>query len=732
MTPGAPEPLYADVLIDSLPVAQQRPYTYRVPLALQERVGIGSAVVVPFGARARASGYVVGLPAKAPDAPTREIREVLGEAAVPPALQRLFAWLAEHYCCSLAQVYQMALPRGTMRGEAKEKTQLVVTMQGGLAADLSKRQVQVMGVLASAGGQMPMADLVRAAQTTPSLLRGLEARGAVAIAAQRVRRAPDLPKAAHGGAVEPTAEQAEAIRAITQADPGEVFLLFGVTGSGKTEVYLQAIADTLDRGEQALVLVPEIALTPQTVARFRARFGDRIAVLHSALGQGERYDEWQRLRTGEARVGIGARSAIFAPVARLGLVIIDEEHESSYKQDVAPRYHARTVALQRAAFEGARVVLGSATPAVETHHRAVSGEYGLLRLSRRIHDRAMPPVEVVDMRAELEAGHRSIFSRRLGEELTACLERGEQAILLINRRGYATFVLCRSCGEAVRCPNCSVSLTYHRAGESLRCHYCDYREEPPKRCPSCRSPYIKHFGAGTQQVYEAAAELLPGARILRLDKDTTTRKGSHQRILDAFAQGEADVLIGTQMVAKGLDLPRVSLVGIMAADSSLNLPDFRAGERTFQLLTQVAGRAGRGDIAGRVVLQTYAPDHPSVRFAQAHDFEAFFDYEVREREDLRYPPFIHLINVVVSAEDAGAAWKVAGTLVQRLEAFPEVVALGPAEAVLAQLRGRHRVQVLIKAADLGAARRALREAVRQTERPQGVRMAIDVEPASLL
>lgn len=732
MNPGAVEPLYADVLIDSLPVAQQRPYTYRVPAALRDRIGIGSAVVVPFGARARASGYVVAVPARAPEAATREIREVLGESAVPPALQRLFAWLADYYCCSLAQVYQMALPKGTMRGEARQKTQLVVTMQGGLAADLSKRQVQVLGVLAAAGGQLPMAELVRAAQTTPSLLRGLEARGAIAIASQAIRRAPDLPKAEHGAGIAPTPEQAQAIRTINGAEPGEVFLLLGVTGSGKTEVYLQAIAETLERGEQALVLVPEIALTPQTVARFRARFGDQIAVLHSALGDGERYDEWHRLKTGEARVGIGARSAIFAPVARLGLVIIDEEHESSYKQDVAPRYHARTVALQRAAFEGARVVLGSATPSVETHHKATQGEYGLLRLSRRIHDRPMPPVEVVDMRAELEAGHRSIFSRRLGAELGACLERGEQAILLINRRGYATFVLCRSCGEPVRCPNCSVSLTYHRAGESLRCHYCDYREEPPKRCPSCTSPYIKHFGAGTQQVLEAATELFPEARILRLDKDTTSRKGSHQQILDAFGAGQADILIGTQMVAKGLDLPRVSLVGIMAADSSLNLPDFRAGERTFQLLTQVAGRAGRGAIEGRVVLQTYAPDHPSVRFAQAHDFAAFFACEIHERADLRYPPFIHLINVVVSAEAAEAAWKVAQTLVQRLEPFSEVMALGPAEAVLAQLRGRHRVQVLLKALDLGAARRALREAVRQTERPQGVRMAIDVEPASLL
>jgi primosomal protein N' (replication factor Y) len=695
-------------------------------------VRVGAAVVVPFGARQRASGYVVGYPARAPEGAAREIREILGDTVVPPALQRLFQWVADHYLCTVAQVYQMALPRGTLNGAIKAKTQLVVTLQGGLSSDLSKRQMQVVGVLTGAGGQMPLTELVRAAQTTPALLRTLEAKGAIAIAPQRIWRAPELPTAAGGAVLEPTHEQAEAIAAIRAAEPGEVFLLHGVTGSGKTEVYLRTIADTLERREQALVLVPEIALTPQTVARFRARFGDRIAVLHSALGEGERFDEWQRLRSGDAQVGIGARSAVFAPLARLGLIILDEEHEGSYKQDNAPRYHARDVALQRAAFEGARVVLGSATPSLESFHRAEQGDYRLLTLSRRVNERPLPPVEVVDMRAELEAGHRSIFSRSLSTALHEHLGRGEQAILLINRRGYSSFVMCRSCGEPVRCPNCSVSLTYHKTGEALRCHYCDHHAAPPERCPSCRSPYIKHFGAGTQQVAEAAAALLPEARIMRLDRDTTTRKGAHQRILGAFAAGEADVLIGTQMVAKGLDLPRVSLVGVMAADASLNLPDFRAAERSFQLLTQVAGRAGRGEIPGRVIVQTYAPGHPSVRAAQAHDFAAFYEREILAREELRYPPFQSLINVVVSAEEADLVWKVGEALADRLLAFPELMALGPAEAPLFQLRGRFRIQVLIKTPDLAYGRSALREAVRQLERPQGVRLAIDVEPHSLL
>ncbi|MBO9539428.1 primosomal protein N' [bacterium] len=734
MEPLAPQAtdVYADVLIDSIPLAQQRPYTYRVPAAMRDRVRVGSAVVVPFGPKQRVSGYVVAYPARAPQGTARDIRELLGDTIVPPALQRLFQWVADYYLCTVAQVYQMALPRGTLNGTVKEKTQLVVTLQDGLTGDLSKRQMQVIGVLTGAGGQMTLADLVRAAQTTPGLLRTLEAKGAIAIATQRIWRAPELPNASRGAIPEPTPEQSEAIAAIKAGEPGEVFLLHGVTGSGKTEVYLQTIAETLERREQALVLVPEIALTPQTVARFRARFGDRIAVLHSALGEGERFDEWQRLRNGDAQVGIGARSAVFAPLARLGLIILDEEHEGSYKQDNAPRYHARDVALQRAAFEGARVVLGSATPSVESYRRAEQGDYRLLTLTERVNARPLPPVEVVDMRAELEAGHRSIFSRSLTDALHAHLGRGEQAILLINRRGYSSFVMCRSCGEPVRCPNCSVSLTYHKAGEALRCHYCDHHAAPPERCPSCRSPYIKHFGAGTQQVAEAAAALLPEARIMRLDRDTTTRKGSHQRILDAFAAGEGDVLIGTQMVAKGLDLQRVSLVGVMAADASLNLPDFRAAERSFQLLTQVAGRAGRGEIPGRVIVQTYAPDHPSVRAAQVHDFTAFYTREIVEREELRYPPFQHLINVVVSAEDSGIVWKVGEALADRLLAFPELMALGPAEAPLFQLRGRYRVQVLIKTPELPYARNALREAVRQVERPQGVRLAIDVEPHSLL
>lgn len=732
MASPKPEALYVDVWIDSIPIASPRPYTYRVPPALSERLRLGVTVLVPFGPRPKVSGYVVAYPSVAPQGACRDLIAVLDQGVLPPALQELLQWVADYYVCSVAQVYQMALPRGSTSGAVKEKTQLFATLSGGLAADLSSRQSQVLEVLSSHGGQMTLKDLVRTAKTSPDLLRALETKGAIAIASMRVWRRPDAPLPDPADCPEPTAEQTMAIQAITQGPPGDVFLLHGVTGSGKTEVYLRTIADTLAKGQQALVLVPEIALTPQTVARFSSRFGNRVAVLHSALGEGERYDEWERLRTGEARVGIGARSAIFAPVSNLGLIILDEEHEGSYKQDTAPRYHARHVALKRGELEGARILLGSATPSVESFQRARSGDYHLLTLSTRIHDRPLPPVEVVDMRAELEAGHRSIFSRAMKEAMCVNLEHGEQTILLINRRGYATFVLCRSCGEAVRCPSCSVSLTYHRTQETLRCHYCDHREPMPKRCPSCQSPYIKHFGAGSQQVAEAAAQLLPEARILRLDRDATSRKDDHRRILESFAKGEADILVGTQMVAKGLDLPRVTLVGIMAADSALNLPDFRSAERTFQLLTQVAGRAGRGKLPGRVVLQTYAPEHSSIQLAQHHDYAGFFENEIMDREALNYPPFVQLINLMVSAPEFEPAWAVAYALSTALTGHAGLTVLGPAEAAIAQIRGRYRVQLLLKTTELAESRQQLRDAVRAIDRPSNVRLAIDVDPVSLL
>ncbi|MNR80451.1 Primosomal protein N' [compost metagenome] len=726
-------PRIVEVLIDSIPLADPKPYTYRVPPELEDAVAMGTAVAVPFGGRRKVAGFVVACHDRVPEGSLKDILGVLGDMAVPPALYDLFEWVAETTMSAFAQVWTTAVPRGTLSRKSQPKTQWAVralVRPEGLTA----RHTAVLDVLDAAGGHLTLAELSRRAATTPGLVRTLAQRGAVMLEQERIWRAPPLPDAQEGGALTLNDAQRMAVDAIAEGRPGEAFLLYGVTGSGKTEVYLQAIARALAEGKSAIMLVPEIALTPQTVSRFRGRFGDRLALMHSTLSDGERFDEWQRLRDGDACVAVGARSAVFAPLPNLGLIILDEEHEGSYKQETAPRYHARAVAMQRAALEGAKVILGSATPSVETFYRANEGSITRLDLPGRVSGRPMPPVELVDMREELNAGNRKIFSRSLRTALEEHLGRGEQVILLMNRRGYASFVLCRSCGETVTCPSCSVSLTYHKDHELLRCHTCNFSAVNPQRCPACKSPFIKYFGAGTQQVAEAASQLLPEARILRLDRDTTTRKDSHRRILEAFAKGEADILIGTQMVAKGLDLPKVSLVGVVAADVALNLPDFRAAERTFQLITQVAGRAGRGDLPGRVIVQTYAPEHPSLQFARTHDYDGFYAREVADREVLRYPPFQRLVNVVFSAESQPPAWAAADAVAATLGEVEELTVLGPAESPIALIRGRYRVQVLIKAPDLDRVRRALREALKPGRYPRsgGLRVAVDVDPVSLL
>lgn len=726
-------PRFVEVLIDSIPLAEPKPYTYRVPPEWEDAVAPGTAVAVPFGARRRVGGFVVRCHDDEPDTPLKDVLGLLGDMAVPPALYELFGWVAETTMSSFAQVWTTAVPRGTLarRTQAKQQgmARAIAHPQG-----LTTRQAQVLSVLEQADKPLPVRIWLQEARTTMATAQALARRGAVELFQERVWRSPPLPDGQHAVPFELSPEQREAVEAIAAGQPGDTFLLYGVTGSGKTEVYLQAIARTLAEGKSAIMLVPEIALTPQTVARFRGRFGDRLALMHSTLSDGERFDEWQRLRDGEAWVAVGARSAVFAPLSNLGLIVLDEEHEASYKQESAPRYHARAVARQRARIEGAKVILGSATPGIETFYQASRQDIMRLDLPRRIADRPLPPVELVDMREELRAGNRKIFARSLLAALHEHLDRGEQAILLMNRRGYASFVLCRSCGESVSCPGCSVSLTYHKDHELLRCHMCNFAAVNPRRCPGCGSPYIRYFGAGTQQVAEAASELLPGARILRLDRDTTTRKDSHRMILEAFGRGEANVLIGTQMVAKGLDLPRVSLVGVVAADVALNLPDFRAAERTFQLITQVAGRAGRGDLPGRVIVQTYAPEHPSLVHARQHDYEGFYAREVADREALRYPPYHGLVNVVFSAESQTHAVGAAEAAAAILRGAEGLTVLGPAESAIAQIRGRYRVQVLLKAADLDLARSALREALRpgRLARPAGLRILVDVDPVSML
>ncbi len=559
------------------------------------------------------------------------------------------------------------------------------------------------------------------------------------------------------------------------ARDGRTLLLYGVTGSGKTEVYLDAVARTLALGRNALILLPEIGLTAQVLDLFKARFGaDEVAVLHSALSLGERHDEWRRIQSGEAHVVVGARSAVFAPVPQLGLIVLDEEHDGSYKQDSNPRYHARDAARFRAVQTGATVVLGSATPSLESFYLAQAGEYGLIALAERIDSRPLPPVSVVDLREEMKAPPapnsggargkegaihraptgfsnpappelggvrpepppRSVFGADLTAAIGCCLERREQAILFLNRRGFASFLLCRDCGFTFHCPNCDVSLTYHHAGRYLQCHHCDYRRRVPDTCPKCGGLRLRPFGVGTEKVEDAVRQQFPRARTLRMDRDTMSRKGAHAETLRAFKRGEADILIGTQMVAKGLDFPNVTLVGVVSADTALNIPDFRAPERAFQLLTQVAGRAGRGKVPGAVIVQTFSPEHESVQFAAKHDYLGFYAQAIGQRQELGYPPFAHMANLVFTDEAEDEArkrgYRLANILRAQLDPASEVTLLGPVACPLSRLRGRYRWHLALRAPAKETLLALLREALAALTTGERLGLSLDMDPLSML
>ncbi|WP_017471836.1 primosomal protein N' [Amphibacillus jilinensis] len=478
----------------------------------------------------------------------------------------------------------------------------------------------------------------------------------------------------------------------------QVFLLHGVTGSGKTEVYLQAIAHALSLGKEAIVLVPEIALTPQMVNRFKGRFGADVAVMHSALSKGERFDEWRKIQRKEVKVVVGARSAIFVPFENIGLIIIDEEHESSYKQEDHPRYHVKDVAIARGEYHRCPVILGTATPTLETFARANKGVYHLLSMPARMNEGQMPNVSVVDMRQELHAGNRTMFSRQLKTAIEERIARNEQIVLFLNRRGHSTFVMCRDCGHVVQCPHCDISLTYHRKQNLLKCHYCNYQEKMPQKCPSCDSQTIRYFGTGTQKVEEMIHQLIPEARVIRMDVDTTRKKGAHERLLGQFGGKQADILLGTQMIAKGLDFPDVTLVGVLAADSLLNLPDFRSAEKSFQLLTQVSGRAGRHHLEGEVIVQTYTPEHYSITFAKDYDYHGFFEKEMALRKAFQYPPYYFLTLITVSHENPNQALEVTRTISQLLAKHLSNQAriLGPTPSPLERIKNRYRFQCMVK------------------------------------
>jgi len=565
------------------------------------------------------------------------------------------------------------------------------------------KQAALLKELASLDAPVRQAELLRRVGTSSGPARALIAKQLAEKVDMRIRRKPfESREVAPRSDYDLTLAQADAVSIIgegLESDEPQTTLLYGVTGSGKTEVYLRSIEQALENGKGCIALVPEISLTVHLMDAYRSWFGEKVAILHSRLSVGERHDEWRRLESGEARVALGARSAVFAPVRDLGLIVVDEEHEPSYKQDNNPRYNARLAAEERARSEGASVVLGSATPSVETFYRASSGEIKLAMLDKRIDDRPLPSLSVVDLRAEFDAGRRNVFSEQLTEAISERLAKREQVILFVNRRGYASFVLCRTCGYTARCHNCDVSLTYHSAAKILRCHHCDEMQAAPTICPKCGGPHIRQFGIGTERVEEEARKLFPEASVIRMDADTTQRKGAHAKLLDTFRDGKADILVGTQMVAKGLDFPNVTLVGVVSADTSLHIPDFRASERTFQLLTQVSGRAGRGTTPGEAIIQTFSPDHYAIRSAVRQDYLNFYGQEIAYRRELLYPPFSQLVNIVSSdpmdgyPEDRLRA--LASAITERVS-DGSVTLLGPSPAPLSKLRGLHRWHIVLK------------------------------------
>ncbi len=587
-------------------------------------------------------------------------------------------------------------------------------------------------------GPVPSEELLREAQAGPSSLKGLVEKGLVVVSELVVRRAPT-----HAGGkrtVAPVLSPGQAnattvLRECIESGEPRTVLLFGVTASGKTEVYLDAIAHTLTAGRSAIVLLPEIALTTQVVDVFIGRFGEQVAVLHSKLSEGERHDEWRRMQRGEARIVVGARSAIFAPVSNVGLIVVDEEHEASYKQEKTPRYNAKELAMERARLSRATLVLGSATPAVESYYLATEAPkkpYTLITMPDRISNRPLPQVEIVDLRAEFKQ-RQALFSSVLTDALGTRLAKKQQAILFLNRRGYAQFVLCRDCGWVAKCPNCAVSLAFHAYDRMMKCHHCDYSGRAPQACPDCGSGKVKAFGIGTEKVEEEVLKIFPSARVARMDRDTTARKGAHSRILREFREGDADILIGTQMVAKGLDFPNVTLVGVISADTSINMPDFRAAERTFQLLTQVAGRAGRGDTPGEVIIQTFSPDHYAVQAAVTHDFASFYAQEIVFRKELKYPPFSRFANLIAVdvREDQAAARAEALAAALERETPKEVEIIGPAPAPIARLKNQYRFHVALRAPVETPLSEMIRAALTRLSPADRFGIHIDMDPLSM-
>lgn len=726
--------LIADIAVNA-PLKQL--YSYRVPQDFVGRAQVGMRVRVPFGRRTSV-GFLLELRTGSADG-LKKIKELLDEQPLLNAeLICLLRWAAEYYCHPLGQVIRSALPAGL--GSDKSTTKILrEPVYRPLNRDEEPRGVKQRELLdfITQQGEIGLGQLRTKFAAPHAGLQRLVELGFLEQGEQERQRDPFLTeKLPEDKCLTLNDDQKKAVLSVQEAINSKEFksfLLHGVTGSGKTEVYLHAVAHCLKLNRQALVLVPEIALTPQLVARFRARFepaGNKIAVLHSGLSDGERYDAWRAINRGEVEIVIGARSAVFAPLQNPGLIVVDEEHESSYKQGEGFRYNARDLALVRGQQQGCPVLLGSATPSFASFYRSEQGDVQRLSLAQRVHAGKMPQVQLLDLR---ETQPEGVLANELIEELQQTLERREQSLLLLNRRGFAPFLLCTDCGSSFHCPNCEITLTFHQRDRLLRCHYCDYSEPPKEACPGCQGLNIEPEGAGTERLEQEVAELFPGVRIARMDRDTTSRKGSHQRLVEKMMRGQIDILIGTQMIAKGHDFPGVSTVGVLAADSLLNLPDFRAAERSFSLLTQVAGRAGRAHGGGKVFIQTYYPEHYALTCAAEQDYLDFYQQELPFRQELGYPPCGYLANLVFVGNNLAQVKSQSESMATILQSHAGTVeVLGPSPCPLARLRGKSRFQVLLKSAD----RKALRKLLGVVEAEQGrvrsgVGLYIDVDPVEM-
>ena len=741
------KPNYVRVVIDR---AIQRELDYSVPETLADRIGIGSRVRVPFRDKSALATVLATLEHSEAKG-IRSIEALVGEApTLSESLLELAKWMSAYYCCPLETVMRSLLPQVIRHAKVGWKKQLVVhppvkidVIEIEKLRKRAPRQAELFEAIAKLQTPVPASRLLRQTSLDNQTLRALAKRGLIELREEAIERDPHADEQFIATTnLELNQEQAVALKKIGDAlaapEKAKPILLHGVTGSGKTEIYLQAIRLALDQDKSAIVLVPEISLTPQTVERFKSRFAEiheTVAVLHSHLSQGERHDEWHKIHSGRARIVIGARSAVFAPLKNLGLIIVDEEHETTYKQEEAPRYHARDVAVVRAKMEKCAVVLGSATPSLESYHNATTRKYELLTLTQRIDDRQMPLMRIVDLRQERRKGKIvPILSGKLSQAIQARLEKREQTILFLNRRGFSTSLLCSSCGEARNCPNCSVALTFHRHMSRLSCHLCGHTAAVPKKCPACGKDALIYAGFGTEKVEATVSQLFPKAIVRRMDADSMTRKEAYRETLRSFRSGKIDILVGTQMIAKGLHFPNVTLVGIINADLALHLPDFRAGERTFQLLTQVAGRAGRGETPGEVFVQTYTPFSPSIQFARHHDFAGYFQQELEFRERCDFPPFKHAVLVTVRSEHEGRAKLSAETLVRRLkEALGSEFILSDAtQAPLEKLQGQFRFHILLRGEAIMRLSRLVRETLEKLPLPEDVVATVDVDPYQLL